>query len=408
MPTVNAHKILYEAPSNDDFLQRISIDEGVESRLKEARDEIRRHVRQGIKQWEDRIEKRELFGAHISNQLDPPSLQPRFRTQGSFAYHTVNDPAFNPPQEVDFDDGLFLPVAFFEKNGLRSPAVASKAFFGLVENVLLPLCRKNGWVLVDNKPSCVRVKLFAGAHYDLPLYAVADETFSTILEKRATKILRESGRQALKDSITLDEDVYRGLDSSDIMLAHRDKGWIESDPRKLDDWFVGAVSSHGAQIRRVCRYLKAWRDYNWPNADACKLSSITLMQCAVMAFDELKSRISQSRDDLALYHVASRLPEYLSGDVANPVLKGSILNDNWDSAQRSDYVQKARSLQHAIRNALEIHDDSRGVISQFRNVLGPRVPDDVSLVVFEASAAVIRSYEPAKLPQPNVTRSTSG
>lgn len=408
MPTVNAHKILHEAPTNADFLQKISIKKSVERRLKDARDEIRTHVRQGIKEWDDRIEKHELFGSHILNQLDPPTLQPRFRTQGSFAYHTVNDPAFKPPQEVDFDDGLFLPVAFFEKNGVQSPIVASRAFFALVESILLPLCQKNGWKLNRNKPSCVRVKLFAGAHYDLPLYAVADKTFSTILENRAQKILNESGRQTLKDSITLDEDVYRGLNSSDIMLAHREDGWIESDPRKLDDWFAGAVRSHGAQIRRVCRYLKAWRDHNWPNAESCKLSSITLMQCVVMAFDDLKSKISQSRDDLALYHAAKRLPEYLMGDVANPVLKGSVLNDNWDQAQRSDYVSRARSLKHAITNALEAHDDPSAIISEFRSVLGPRVPSDVSLVLFETSAAVVRSYEPARVPQPNVTRSTSG
>jgi hypothetical protein len=62
------------------------------------------------------------------------------------------------------------------------------------------------------------------------------------------------------------------------MLAHRDEGWKPSDPRKLEEWFRAAVRQHGEQLRRVCRYLKNWRDNRW---EGCRLSSIALMACTV-------------------------------------------------------------------------------------------------------------------------------
>ena len=392
----------------DDFLAHITIDHEMERRLKTARDIIRQHVREGVRNWERRVVKDELFEMRALAKMETPALQPKFREQGSFAYKTVNDPAHKPLQEVDFDDGLFLPVAFFEKNGASSPAVASKGFFKLIEAILKPLCDRHGWELDTSKPSCVRVKLFPGAHYDMPLYAVADEAFAKLVEKRAQKILDEAKRSDLADGLILDESIYRELGESEIRLAHRDEGWIDSDPRKIDDWFHGAVRTHGPQVRRVSRYLKAWRDYNWPDSDDCKLSSISIMQCAVTALDTLKSKISQSRDDIALFEIVKKLPDYFQGDIQNPVIEGQVLNDNWTYEKRIDYVEKARVLRARVTRALQEYGDAASVLREFRNAFGPRIPDNEALITFETSAAVIRSYEPAKVPQPNVKRSTSG
>jgi len=384
---------------------QITIDKRIEHSLKASRDLIRDYIRQGMRRWDQRIVKDELFEMRALAKMDIPLLQPKFRQQGSFAYATVNDPALKPPQEVDLDDGLFLPIAFFEKNGTTSPAVASKGFFKLIETILEPLCKEKGWELDKSKPSCIRVNLFTGAHYDLPLYAITDEAFSRLVEKRAQQILDEDKRKQVTDGLVLDESIYRQLGESEIRLAHRDDGWIDSDPRKIDDWFNNAVKTHGEKIRRVSRYLKAWRDYNWPE---CKLSSISLMQCAVTALDALKSKISQSRDDIALREVVKKLPEYFQKDIPNPVIDGKVLNDNWTAEMRSDYLEKAHVLRARINRALEENNDAASVLSEFRKSFGPRIPDDETLIRFETSASVIRSYEPAKVPQPNVKRSTSG
>jgi hypothetical protein len=43
-------------------------------------------------------------------------------------------------------------------------------------------------------------------------------------------------------------------------LAHKAKGWIESDPKAFTDWF-NQKADQSPQLRRIVRYLKAWSDY---------------------------------------------------------------------------------------------------------------------------------------------------
>ena len=164
MPTVNAHKVLYNAPTDDDFLENIQIEAKKKKSLIQARDLIREHLKQGLRDWDKTIAKDQLFEGRSFNHIDPPALRPKFRMQGSFSYKTVNDPALQPPQEVDLDDGVFLPIGFLEKNGSASPMVASKGFFKLIEALLAPLCKEKGWVLNGEKPkpSCVRIIIPGG------------------------------------------------------------------------------------------------------------------------------------------------------------------------------------------------------------------------------------------------------
>jgi len=54
--------------------------------------------------------------------------QPRFFTQGSWAYKTLNAPA-QRPQQADVDDGCYLPLSFLTLTD--SPSVAADVFFGV-------------------------------------------------------------------------------------------------------------------------------------------------------------------------------------------------------------------------------------------------------------------------------------
>lgn len=406
MAAVNAHKVFCNAPENMDFLSRITIEGWVDQGLRQTRDLIRQHIRDGLRQWQGRITRDQLFEATALRKIaDIPALRPKFRMQGSFVYATINDPACKPPQEVDLDDGLFLPIGFFVKNGGTSPMVASKGFFELVENILEPLCAKHGWLLDKSKDSCIRIRLIDGAHIDIPLYAVADEAFARLVEKRASQTTDAARATEIRESLVLDDSIYKALDESEIRLAHRKQGWIESDPRKIEDWFVQAKRIYGDQLARVCRYLKAWRDYAWPES---KLSSLSLMQCAVMALAALKSKVSQVRDDVALFEVVKKLPEYFQGDIKNPVIEDQSLNDNWTPEMRQEYLMGARVLRGRVTKALEENTPKAEVLRELKKAFGSRIPDDESLISYEAAAAVVRSYEPAKVPQPHVRRSVSG
>lgn len=70
--------------------------------------------------------------------------QPRFFTQGSWAYKTLNAPA-QEPQQADIDDGCYLPLSFVSQT--RRPSVAATVFFQVVEEVLAPLAAIRKWRL---------------------------------------------------------------------------------------------------------------------------------------------------------------------------------------------------------------------------------------------------------------------
>ena len=281
---LNSHKIFYDAANRRDFLAELNVSDKECNELAAARDLIRAELRTGFAAWQERLERRLVLSWEaLRKSIPDPKLRPKFRMQGSAKYHTLNTPARRPPQQIDYDDGVYLPISFLSEG--RNPILASKGYFLLVETILTPLCQRNGWKLQTYKNSCVRVELDGKAHIDLPLYAIPDDQFRS-LTNSAMKSLAE--RAALEDGVDLIEEVYKGLSREEIRLAHREDGWIKSDPRLIEDWFNDAVDTHGDQLRRVCRYLKAWRDYHW---NASPLTSITIMKCVVDAFDAMKGRL---------------------------------------------------------------------------------------------------------------------
>lgn len=56
---------------------------------------------------------------------------------------------------------------------------------------------------------------------------------------------------------------------------------MHSDPRPVKEWFVDQVETKGVQLRRVVRYIKAYRDWIWKSGGP---SSILLMAAAAPLF----------------------------------------------------------------------------------------------------------------------------
>lgn len=398
---LNTHKVFFDAPDRVDFLARLDVSDEERQELAAARDAIRAELRTGFSAWQDKIDRRVILSeAAVRKSVGDPKLRPKFRMQGSASYHTLNDPAQHPPQQIDYDDGVYLPISFLAETG--NPILASAGYFRLVETILAPLCEREDWTLCTDKRSCVRIKLHSKAHIDLPLYAIPDDEFETFVEK-ASAMKTPFERQMMRDSIELAEAVYETLPQDEMRLAHRNDGWIKSDPRLIERWFKGAVETHGPQLRRTCRYFKAWRDHQW---EECCLTSITIMKCVVDAFDSLRGSLNEKRDDLAVFEVASRLNGYFNGEIRNPVLD-AVLNDNWSEADRKVFKEGATCLHDCLVTALRGADDRGLALSQLTQAFGPRIPQDVDLIEPTAET-VVKSYKPTKVPAPQVPRTTSG
>lgn len=247
--------------------------------IAEAKNEVRMALRDGIPR---------IYAAEGHPGKVP---QPRFFTQGSWAYKTLNAPA-QRPQQADVDDGCYLPLSFL--NQTDSPSVAAEVFFGVAERALADLVEERGWEL-SGKPTCIRVEISDLAHIDIPLYAIPDNEFDTLVK---AENVRRAALKGIRNFAEAAMDSWEELPKTKVLLAHREEGWMHSDPRPVKEWFVDQVETKGVQLRRVVRYIKAYRDWTWKSGGP---SSILLMAAAAPLFVK-----QDRRDDQALLDVVKR------------------------------------------------------------------------------------------------------
>ncbi len=404
--SVNAHWAFYQAPKYNDFLQKITVPKVIYDALIEARDAIRTALRAGFGDTNAFIAMDELFDKAFARSRRSATLRPRFRMQGSCAYNTLNDPA-QPTQQIDLDDGVFMPTEFITMASGNRPAVASKGYFQAVEAILLPLCKKKGWKLITDKDTCVRVEIARHAHIDLPLYAIPQNKFVELTELMSQG-LNKMAADAMRDGQELQDEFYKGLPLDLIMLAHRENGWQPSDPRKIEDWFQQAIDTHGYVLRRLCRYFKAWRDFEWPN---CKLSSLAIMACLVDILDGMAADMPDHRDDIAILLASEKFADRLKRPIPNPVmthLAEVALDRDWTAMDRANFVSKAENFHKRLTDALRGTDNPDNVLRYLRNAVGNRMTDDVSVIRTETREATVRDFPKVAVAAPLVRRSTSG
>lgn len=237
-------------------------------------------------------------------------IRPKFRTQGSFEYKTLNVPYRKPPQEMDIDDGVYFPMQMFD----GAPALTHRLMIALVDSALQSLAFENeGWDFDDSKPTCARIRIKErNVHLDVPMYAVPEEKYEQMMESLASLKLR-ADYTVTNDAWSLSEQTL--LDRDCVHLARRDKDkWQKSDPQVVQQWFTDSVKEVGEHLRLACRFLKAWRDVCWP--DGGGPSSIALMKCTV---DTLGNSLLDGKDlGLVMAEVIDKLPEQLSNGVESP------------------------------------------------------------------------------------------
>ncbi len=216
--------------------------------------------------------------------------------QGSYKNHTLIRPV-RKGEEFDIDAGLYL-LFNAESSGVQS-ADAKR----MLHEVLNKYCNKNQEPeLADSKSNCERVCYPSSFHIDLPLYYY--------------------------DNVT-----------STCRLATENSGWIDSDPKALQDWFDNKISyltdTQRARLRRIIKYLKTWATLKF-----VKLPSIAITVYIAESYDDLE------RDDDAFIKNAEKLANYLlkGGEIQSPINGDDLLG------RASDERSK---LSHELGNLLE-------------------------------------------------------
>lgn len=400
MTLANAHALFCGLNSEPSYLANLTIDEQERKGLMDARRQIRTAIKDAARgmiisddYWQD---------AHMRQIMarTRATINIKFMTQGSFAYKTINTPAQKPHQEIDLDDGMYVPVQFLS-NG--EPALAAKGLFRFVEQTLAPLCRDNHWILDTSKDNCVRIKLWPGAHVDIPIYSVPQDQFEQIIESIALEksISFADGMQAMARDA---KPRLKRLPTDKIMLAQRDGTWIQSDPKQLHDWVTGRVERYGPVYLRLCRFFKGWRDFEWTKA---ALSSICIMCAVDEALRGMNGFPTNLRDDELIMNVAKLLPDILEGRVANPVIKDLCLNI-WDDEVKRDILARVKVLKDEMVTALEHTGDARIVVETLRRKFGNRIPYRPESVKINSKIEAIRKAPAAVVAAPAVIPSTSG
>lgn len=319
--------------------------------------------------------------------------QPRFFTQGSWAYKTLNSPA-QRPQQADVDDGCYLPLSFVSQT--KRPSTAATVFFAAAEEALRPLVEEKHWKLATDKPTCIRIVIASYAHIDIPLYAIPDEEFDML----AKASMEQYGYDSLMEAATKAErDAWTALPSEKVLLAHRECNWMASDPRPVKDWFLGEVEAKGEQFRRVVRYLKAFRDWKWPSGGP---ASILLMAAAAPLFEK-----RERRDDLALLDVVTALPVRLRAGVNNPVEESESLTDRLGIVGVEEAAKTFEEFEKVFRGAIGANSSSQACI-WMRGSFGPRFPNDPDRVKVVSVAATIAATPATAGPSELIGRTKAG
>jgi hypothetical protein len=252
---------------------------------------------------------------------------PKFYSQGSFPLNTNLNPIKKTTddgdvkEEYDLDDGIYFICPESERKELTTyHDRIKKAVDGHADSVI-------------DKTTCVRVMYADGHHIDLPSYWLENKV-----------------------------DIPQ--------LTHKSKGFTESDPKAFKEWVDKKISdaNSNGQLRRIIRYLKAWKNYRENKNSSLKLPSgfiLTILACQNFSKDD--------RDDIAFKGTVEAINNVLNSSFT--CYRPTVPTDEELLADYSKNIV-LKELKDMIENAKKaINSNCEKKASEFwRKVFGDRFP----------------------------------
>ena len=249
--------------------------------------------------------------------------KPKFSGQGSYSMDTILNPLEG--NECDVDYGIYIQgYEEQEMSEWPTPTTVHKWIVDAVDgHTSTPPVDKN---------TCVRVIYKDEYHIDLPSYILKDDK---------------------------------------AYLAHKSKGWIESDPKSFTTWFETKVKENSVQLRRVVRYLKAWKDYQNRNSKTVDISGMAL---TILAAENFVS--SDDRDDKSILATTKDIVETLEEkfECKKPVAPYEDLFEDYSQNKKDDVVNKLKSFITSMEKALN-EEDEKKASKKLIKVYGDRFPE---------------------------------
>ncbi len=336
----------------------------------------------------------------VNVQAEFLKLSPRFWTQGSFIYDTLNKPYQTPPQEMDIDDGTYLPMVVFDD----TPVIGHQLLLLLVDTSLKSLVAENyGWSF-EAKRTCGRIKIPSmNVHIDVPMYAIPQDKF---LEKEL--ILKEAANTRFKfeayDSVSVEDHELYQLDSDCVNLAVRadDQKWMKSDPKDVHLWFQDSSKRIGQHLKKICRFLKAWRDAEWVEGGGP--TSISLMAATVNILEY--KNVDPKDFGKTMLTIAKELPQTFKNGVESPDESDErplFPHYHEHGDKEREIIKKMEHLAVSLEDAIYANT-KQDALNLLNLRFGERVTN-TDLIVSQTAAPAFES-EPTKAKQTVIISST--
>ncbi|MEC1769270.1 CBASS cGAMP synthase [Schinkia azotoformans] len=248
--------------------------------------------------------------------------KPVFWGQGSYMMNTIIEPIDG---EFDIDDGVYLKHLSGKKEE-DWPATST------VHNWILKAVDGHTSTPPVNKNTCIRVIYKKEYHIDFPIY-------------------------------------IKGDNAEHPKLAHKTKGWIDSDPKELTNWFNKEVSEKGDQLKRIVRYFKAWKD-NKKGDDKFPSGMIF----TILATNHFVDGYEED-DDSAFIAIAKNIYDDLSDSftLERPVFPKEELIEDWSETAKTNFLSKLSTLITNGQKALEKEKKNEAADTWIK-VFGERFP----------------------------------
>ncbi|XRE44942.1 hypothetical protein ACIVBQ_003146 [Tenacibaculum discolor] len=234
-------------------------------------------------------------------------LQPTFAGQGSFEMNTTVNPI--PVYDTENDKNLYkydldYGVYFTEKEGEENKKGIntwhSWVYNAVDDHTNTPTNTKN---------TCVRVNFADGHHIDLPIYYVLNDKKE---------------------------------------LAHKTKGWIESNPVEFTEWF-NEKAKDNQQLRKIVRFLKSWKDFKEIKNTNLKFpSGFALTILAVSNF------VPDDNHDIAFLETLKKIQNSLNYrfECVRPTTpKGENVFEDFSETRKNDFINALNSLVSDLEKA---------------------------------------------------------
>lgn len=249
---------------------------------------------------------------------------PRFHGQGSFMMNTIINPLDG---EFDIDDGIYFKVP-------KKPTYSPNTFHDWIYEAVDGHTDEPP----KDKNTCVRVIYAGHYHIDLPIYYLVEGCCP--------------------------------------QLAHKQDGWIPSDPREFIQWFQtktrykGLVPTSGGQLRRIVRYLKAWADYKSGTLPSGLILSI--LAARNIGFD-----VFDERDDVALHKILVKMKNLMDTSFTcyRPTTpKNEDLLQEYSKTNKEYFKNQLNSFIESAKIALDDKTSQKDACKEWQKHFGKRFP----------------------------------